>query len=215
MTQTLRQPTAIRKTQIVEEVANLVMTKGMAGVTIHDIAAGIGVTEAAVYRHFLNKRQIFSYVIGKWEERLINSLSSPHLAETKATDDLERVFWSQIDSAGGHRALAFILIVEAITFEMPGLNAEVGEVMTNYMESIQQIIQKGIFEEEFRPDLNLDAAATAFMGLVQITATLWALNHYSSGLTEAAAAMFEIFKRGIYRTERLEPISADRITLAA
>jgi len=32
------------------------------------------------------------------------------------------------------------------------------------------------------------------------------LNHYSSGLTEAAAAMFEIFQRGIYRTERLESI---------
>ena len=210
MIHTLRQPTAIRKGQIVEEVANLVMTKGMTGVTIHDIASGIGVTEAAVYRHFLNKRQIFSYVIRKWEERLINSLSSPHLSDTKATDDLERVFWSQIDITGGHRALAFILIVEAITFEMPELNAQVAEVMTNYMESIQQIIQKGIFQEEFRPDLNLDAAATVFMGLVQSTATLWALNHYSSGLTEAASAMFEIFERGINRTELLGSISLAR-----
>jgi len=82
--------------------------------------------------------------------------------------------------------------------------------MTNYMESIQQIIQKGIFEEEFRPELNLDAAATAFMGLVQSTATLWALNHYSSGLSEAAAAMFEIFQRGIYRTELLGSIYITR-----
>ena len=128
------------------------------------------------------------------------------MSESEAIDDLERVFWSQIDSVQGHRALAFILIVEAITFEMPGLNSEMAEVMTNYMAAIQQILQKGIFEEEFRPDLNLDAAATIFIGLIRSTATLWALNHYSTRLAAAAFDMFEIFKRGIRKTTRLESI---------
>jgi len=40
-------------------------------------------------------------------------------------------------------------------------------------------MRKGLQESEVHPNLDVDAAAFTFLGMIQSTATIWALNGYS------------------------------------
>ena len=169
----------------------------MNSVTIHDIAGEIGVTEAAIYRHFTSKRAIYSLLLERWEEGLLSTVRGEQYDSLPALENLERAFWALLSEVQSRQALSFI-VIETIAFEgMRGLSTQVAAVITDYLEAIQDILGRGVNEGVVRPDVNLDAAATTFFGMIQSTATLWALNDYGSPLAVQAAKMWEIFKRGV------------------
>ena len=97
----------------------------------------------------------------------------------------------------GRRAVSFIVIAEAMGFDGTRLSQRVALMFTHYLELIQAVLDRGIIEGSVRPDVNANAAATTFFGLIQSTATLWALNGYSGQLAEFRSQMWDIYKRGI------------------
>ena len=66
-----------------------------------------------------------------------------------------------------------------------------------YLEAVRRLLARGVQEGTVRSDLDFDAAATTYFGMIQSTATLWALNDYAPPLVEAGANMWEIFRRGV------------------
>ena len=59
-----REKTRFRQKQIAAAVAKLIVKLGGEHVTIKNIALEIGLSEAAIYRHFLDKRAIYIFLIG-------------------------------------------------------------------------------------------------------------------------------------------------------
>jgi AcrR family transcriptional regulator len=59
-----------RAEQIVREAARLFSRDGYRNVTVKQLAAACGITEAALYRHFESKDDIYAAVLDKVEERL-------------------------------------------------------------------------------------------------------------------------------------------------
>ena len=45
-------------------------------------------------------------------------------------------------------------------------------------------MRRGVGEVEFHETLNVDAASFTFLGMIQSTATIWALNGYSWSLDQ-------------------------------
>ncbi len=198
MKQRLRQRHDVRQYQILQAVGKLITTKGMDSVTMHDIAGEIGVTEAAIYRHFTSKRAILSLLLDRWEDTLLSTVRGEQFEGLPAIENLERAFWAQLGDVEDHQALSFIIMIEAIALEgKHGLAARVAGIITNYLGAIQDILQRGIHEGVIREDVNVEAAATTYFGMIQSTATLWALNDYNSPLAEQGIRMWEIFRRGI------------------
>ena len=67
-----------RQNQIIEETIKLIHTKGIQGLTIKNISQAIGLTEAAIYRHFKSKDDILSTMLDDFREKL-DSKSQPIL----------------------------------------------------------------------------------------------------------------------------------------
>jgi len=59
-----REKTGFRQKQISAAAAKLIVKLGGEHVTIKNIALEIGLSEAAIYRHFRDKRAIYSFLIG-------------------------------------------------------------------------------------------------------------------------------------------------------
>ena len=181
----------------------------MEGVTINDIAREIGITEGTIYRHFTSKRQIFVAVIYRWREDLLSTVQTDPGNAIPALERLERAFWTQL-SAVEHRALSFMMIAQAITFEGAGVGAAVASVVAEYQAAIRGMLVDGIQEGSIRPDLNLDGAATTFFGMMLGTASLRTINDYTPVSEAQGASMWEIFLRGVASTPpELETTSSD------
>ena len=58
-------------------------------------------------------------------------------------------------------------------------------------------------EGEFHKTLNVNAAAFTFLGMIQSTATIWALNGYSWSLDEWRNQILEIYKNGVAASVRV------------
>ena len=192
-----RQKTLVRQHQIMEAARNLIAAKGMDGVTMDAIAEEVGLTEGAIYRHFTSKHQILSLLVDDIESNLLDTVRSAQTNGASAVDSLEHILEAHLSDVEGRRAVSFIVIAEAMGFDGTRLSHRVALMFTHYLELIQAVLDRGIREGSVRPDVNANAAATTFFGLIESTATLWALNGYSGQLAEFRSQMWDIYKRGI------------------
>ena len=193
----IRQTTLVRKHQIIEAARNLITSRGMESVTMGSIAFAVGLSEGAIYRHFTSKHQILILLIDDMERTLLNTVSEAQEEGASALENLEHILEAHLTDVEGLRAVSFIVIAEAMAFDGIGLGQRVSSMLTNYLESIQRVLEKGVEEGSIRPDLHVDAAATTFFGIIQSTATLWALNEWTSPLAEWRAQMWQIYKGGV------------------
>ena len=193
----IRQTTLIRKHQIIEAARNLITSRGMESVTMGSIAFAVGLSEGAIYRHFTSKHQILTLLIDDMERTLLNTVSEAQEEGASALENLEHILEAHLTDVEGLRAVSFIVIAEAMAFDGIGLGQRVSSMLTNYLESIQRVLEKGVEEGSIRPDLHVDAAATTFFGIIQSTATLWALNEWTSPLAEWRAQMWQSYKGGV------------------
>ena len=192
-----RQKTLVRQHQIMEAARNLIAAKGMDGVTMDAIAEEVGLTEGAIYRHFTSKHQILSLLVDDIESNLLDTVRGAQTTGASAVDSLEHILEAHLSDVEGRRAVSFIVIAEAMGFDGTKLSHRVALMFTHYLELIQAVLDRGIIEGSVRPDVNANAAATTFFGLIESTATLWALNGYSGQLAEFRSQMWDIYKRGI------------------
>ena len=65
-----------RREQIVNAARKLVIKCGSENVTVRRIAQEVGVSEAAIYRHFKSKRDILYLLVETIESNLISDLES-------------------------------------------------------------------------------------------------------------------------------------------
>jgi AcrR family transcriptional regulator len=169
----------------------------MESVTIDAIADEVGLTEGAIYRHFTSKHQIFSLLLDDIERNLLDMMRSAVVEGDPAIRNLQRILEAHLSNVEDRRAVSFIVITQAMGFDGIGLGPRVSLMLTHYLDFIQAILDQGIREGRIRPEVDSNAAATAFFGLIQSTATLWALNNYSTPLAERRAQMWDNYKRGI------------------
>ena len=196
-----RQKTLVRQHQIIEAARNLIAAKGMDGVTIDAIAEEVGLTEGAIYRHFASKHQILSLLVDDIERNLLDTVQSAQTEGASAVDSLEHILEAHLSDVEGHRAVSFVVIAEAMGFDGTTLAPKVSLMFTRYLELIQAVLDRGIREGSIRPDINANAAATTFFGLIQSTATLWALNGYAGQLAEFRSDMWDIYRKGVVSSD--------------
>ena len=196
-TRIARQSTLVRQHQIIEAARNLITIRGMEGVTIDAIAEEVGLTEGAIYRHFTSKHQILTLLIDDIERSLLNTVRSAQVEGDSALENLERILEAHLSDVEGHRAASFVVITEAMGFDGIGLGPRVSSMLTHYLEFVRGVLEQGIKEGSIRHNVDAEAAAIAFLGLIQSTATLWALNSHSPPLTERRVQMWDIYEKGV------------------
>ena len=199
----VRQTTTIRKQQIIEAARRLITDKGMEAVTIDAIAETVGFSEAAIYRHFSSKQQILHQLINDLEHHLLACVASAQTTEPNALRVLECILEAHLADVEGSRGVSFIVVAGAMSFEGIGLSHRIREMHDRYIESIKEVMRRGVGEGEFHKNLNVDAAAFTFLGMIQSTATIWALNDYSWSLDQWRNQILEIYKKGVTASQQV------------
>ena len=189
----VRQTSSIRKQQIIEAARGLITDRGMDAVTI-DV---VGFSEAAIYRHFSSKRQILLQLIDDLEQDLLTAVELAESAEPNALRILECILATHLADVEGSRGVSFIVVSGAMSFEGIGLADRIREMLDRYIEALKGVMRKGVADGDFYPHLDVEAAAFTFLGMMQSTGTIWALNGYSWSLDRWRNQILEIYKNGV------------------
>jgi AcrR family transcriptional regulator len=202
-----RKDSAIRKQEIIQATMEIVAEEGIQNLTMARLAKRTGITDGALYKHFGSKQEIVLAMV----QEVQNSLSAFMRPQVAQYDDplekLQNVLRLQLEYLEQHKGVPRILFSEAVHAGNSEAKRLMRSGISNYLDFIRGILYRGIQEGQVRKDLDVDAAVTAFLGLVQGNVIVWSLSDFSFPLAERHAALWNVFAGSLWSSPQTETAS--------
>jgi AcrR family transcriptional regulator len=192
-----RLPTEERQAEIVAAALNLARDISPVSITTSDIAAAIGVTQGAVFKHFPTKDAIWLAAM-KWvRERLLAALEEAVRAETSAVLSLEAVFRAHVAFVIAHPGAPRVIFHELQQPSDSPVKQEVRALLQSYRKLLLDQFKVGLKSGELPAGLDPEAAATLFVGIVQGLVMQSMLTGKPAAMKAQGDGVFGIYLRGI------------------
>lgn len=156
-----------RREEIIRVTLELAAKQGVDDVTTQDMAQAMGVTQGAVFRHFLSKDAIWLAVMQWVRDRLMGVLGRAAEQGRDPLDALQRMFFAQIGFIASHPAIPRVLMSEHLHGRSAALRRLVTEIMLGYEAKITGLLADAQAQGLARADLDVHAAATLYIGMIQ------------------------------------------------
>jgi AcrR family transcriptional regulator len=192
-----RKSTSIRQEQIIEAAQKLILKYGSEHVTIRRIAKEVGISEGAIYRHFKSKSDIFCLLLDNVGESLLADIQQSIIPEGSIMESLESVLTTEIANIAKRHGMSFQIIAEVISLGDKRLNRQLSDIMSKYLNRVESLLESGVQTGEIRGDIDLEAAAMLFFGMVESLSNYWTLSNYKFSLEDKARPMWAIFRKAI------------------
>lgn len=195
-----RENTEVRQQQIIDAAGRLIFKHGSEHLTVKKIAAEVGITEAAIYRHFKSKKSILSFLLSHIERVLLSDIS-PESAGTEPVtlDAIEKILRNHFSTIGIRKGISFQVIAEIISLGDRKLNKQASQTIDKYILRLKELLTDGVREGAIRQNVDLDASATLLFALIQGVANIWALREGSFNLIEKFTSLWGIYRGAIAR----------------
>lgn len=161
----IKLPADMRRAKTVEAVIELAATINPADITTAQIAAQMGVTQGALFRHFSDKQAVWTAVLEWTADTLLGRIDA--VAGVTPIDRLRAIFGVHIDFVVQHIGIPRILFGELQRdSDSPG-KATVRALMSEYRSRVLSELDQAKLQGQINAQVDCAAAATLFLGMVQ------------------------------------------------
>jgi AcrR family transcriptional regulator len=195
-----RKKTEFRQQQIIEIAAKLIFKYGSEHLTVKRIATEIGISEAAIYRHFKSKKSILSFLLSYIEETLVADISRErNSGEVVTLDTIERTLRRHISAVDLRKGISFQVIAETVSLGDKSLNRQATKAIRHYIAALSELLAEGVKSRTIRENIDLDAAATLLYCMVESLVNTWALSNCEFVLVDKYTSLWQIYREAIVR----------------
>lgn len=186
-----------RREEIVRVTLELAAHQGVDDVTTQDMADAMGVTQGAVFRHFPTKDAIWLAVMQWVRDQLMGVIGRAAAAGRDPLDALERMFFAHIAFVASRPAIPRVLVSEHLHGRGGTLRQLVTEILLAYEAKVAGLITDAKAAGLARADLDPDAAATLYIGMIQGLVVQTSILRGQRTLEDAAQRTFPVFLHAI------------------
>jgi TetR/AcrR family transcriptional regulator len=158
--------TGERKDQILQTVAQMLENPAGEKVTTAALAARLEVSEAALYRHFRGKAQMFEGLIEFIEQTLFALVNKITSEEKSGVRQIEAIIGILLAFAQKNRGMTRVLTGDALVNEEPELQARINQVHDRLEAALKQALRFGVTQKEIAGDVDVTAHANLLMSFV-------------------------------------------------
>lgn len=187
-----RKPAEDRKTDIVEALLRLADQIGPDRLTTNDIAREVGVTQAAICRHFPTKAELWSAVGEVIAVRLAEAWQQALAANTTPKDRLRALIAAQLRQIEATPALPAILHSREINVDNVILRERFRGLMMQYQAHLVANLEGMIADGSMTPDVRPQDAAVLLTSLVQGIAIRWSLGSRGFALQPEGLRLLDV-----------------------
>jgi AcrR family transcriptional regulator len=191
-----RHSAAARRQETVSAVVDLAREHSPEGITTQAIAARIGVTHGALFRHFADKASIWEAVFDWLGAQLGRVADTAMAAGGTPLETLERLFYAQVAFVASHPGVPRILFNELQRPAGSVLSGVARRIVGGYRERVKTLIRRAQEAGELPAALDEEAAALLFIGTVQGLVVQSTLFYGTLDLREAAQRIFPLLLDG-------------------
>jgi AcrR family transcriptional regulator len=193
--------TTIRQKEIIAAALAIISERGLEALTIKNIAARMGFSDAAVYRHFQNKSHILSTMVDSFAISSIQELNRIATGKSSGLDKIKRFFLDRCRTFAADQALATVMFAEDLFKSDPTLAAKIHCVMHDHrqllLKSIRQGQRQGVFIH-----LPAEHLFTIIMGSLRLLVLQWQVSGYDSDLLRTGEKLWHSLEMLIGKENR-------------
>ncbi|NOT67983.1 MAG: nucleoid occlusion factor SlmA [Methylophilaceae bacterium] len=153
-----------RKQQILETLANMLEKPKLEKITTASLAAKLEVSEAALYRHFASKAQMFEGLIEFIEHSLFGLINKITTEETEGLKQVRRMLTVMLLFAEKNPGMTRVLIGDALVNEAESLQLRINQLFDRVESTLKQSLR--IAETQTGRVLNPEAQANLLICFV-------------------------------------------------
>jgi TetR/AcrR family transcriptional regulator len=152
-----------RKDQILQVLAQMLEEPRAVKITTAALAAKLEVSEAALYRHFASKAQMFEGLIEFIEATLFGLINKLTDDEKSAVRQLEGISALLLGFARKNPGMTRVLIGDALINENDRLQSRINQLHDRLEATLKQALRFGVSEGEISSELDVAAEANLLM----------------------------------------------------
>ncbi len=163
--QSTRKPGA-RKLQILQMLASMLEDPKGEKVTTAALAARLDVSEAALYRHFASKAQMFEGLIEFIETTIFGLINKISTEEPSGSKQVRAMVSMLLDFAQTNRGMTRVLIGDALVNENERLQERMNQLFERIEASVKQSFKVAVGEQELPDTFDPGARAALVLAFV-------------------------------------------------
>jgi TetR/AcrR family transcriptional regulator len=152
-----------RKDQILQVLAGMLEEPRAGKITTAALAANLHVSEAALYRHFASKAQMYDGLIEFIEKTLFSLINKLTTEESSGVKQVEGILALLLGFAKKNPGMTRVLIGDALINENDRLQARINQLHDRLEATLKQALRFAAGEREITSDSDISAQANMLM----------------------------------------------------
>ena len=156
-----------RKQQILMALAKMLEEAPDARITTARIGAAVGVSEAALYRHFPSKRTMYAALLEFAEDTLFSLIGRIPGEQAGTLDQCHRLLCIYLEFCEKNPGITRLLTGRALTGESMRLHQQVEQLYQRLETQLKQYLREAEMREQLRTRLPVATAANLIMAAAE------------------------------------------------
>jgi len=148
-----------RRLQILQTLAEMLQTPKGEKITTAALAARLECSEAALYRHFASKAQMYEGLIDFIEQSLFSVINQITSEESQGLKQIELIIGLLLRFAQRNRGMTRVLIGDALVNEHERLQTRINALLDKIEAAMKQALRIAATQENLKPDADFGALA--------------------------------------------------------
>lgn len=171
-----------RQLEIIEAAGEILTQSGLAGLTTKNLAAKMGFSESALYRHFKGKDEIvltmLRFLAKNMDERLAKAILDIESPEEK----LKVIFNNQFDFFKKNPHFLIAIFSDGLLEQSKAINEAILQIMVIKRKHLLLIVEQGQEKRQFTDTLTAEELVHIIMGSFRLHMLQWRLSGFAFDL---------------------------------
>ena len=183
-----------RKQQILQCLADMLESSPGERITTALLAKEVGVSEAALYRHFPSKAKMFEGLIEFIEETIFTRVNLILTEKNSSIDRCEQILFLMLSFSEKNPGMSRILVGDALAGETERLRSRVAQFYQRLETQIKQIIREAEIRENLRSTIEAGASANLLLALADGKITQFVRSEFQRSPLEDFPTQWQLIK---------------------
>lgn len=171
----MRKSAELRKAEIVSTILALADRIGPDRVTTGAVATAVGVTQAALFRHFPTKAEMWAAVADHVADTLANAWAAALTEQNTPPARLRSLIGTQLDQIAATPAMPMLLFSRELNVENAALRGAFRDRLAAFHRHLMREVADAQQSNDLRNDVSAADVAVLLTSLVQGVAIRWSL----------------------------------------
>ena len=183
-----------RQEQIILTAIALIAREGYKNLTIKKLASELNLSEAALYRHFVNKEDLLLSIMHYFEDISRNVLQEIQKTKLNPLEKVHFFIMNRYELFTSNPDLAQVMFSDELFYYDPVFFKQFQKISMNHREVLLNFIEEAQKEGFIQSGINSEQIFTILIGSMRFLITQWNLSGRKFDLGKEGDSLFQTIK---------------------